>query len=66
MTMAADKKKTLMRNIGEFFGHIAKAVRADPDRQEIQRSSEEARDGNVILRRTTIDEIEIKDNNGGD
>ncbi len=66
--MAAAKKKPLMRNLGEFFAHIIKGVRTDPGKQpahkqvinmEVQEQEEE----NMILRRTTIDEIEFKKDN---
>ena len=56
------KKKPLMRNIGEFFGHIVKAVKTDPSKkQEVSRTKEEQETNDVILRRTTIEEIEFKD-----
>ena len=63
--MAAAKKKPLMRNIGEFFGHIIKGVKTDPSkesstRQEISRKVEEEDQGDMILRRTTIEEVEFK------
>ena len=63
----------LMRNLGAFFGHIAKAIREDvtaeparpaepvPDgdapRIEVRRDIQEARHGDYRLRRTTIDEV---------
>ena len=58
-------RPTIARSLGQFFGQIARAVRepVDPEqRTEIGRTSEsvEARDASgkqVILRRTTIDEI---------
>lgn len=51
-----------MRNIGSFFGHIAKAVRTDPaiDKKVISKTVEETKQGNITLRRTTIEEIEIR------
>lgn len=64
--MASRQDKTIMRSLGEFFGHIVKGVRSDPsvtkpDVEEVSRSvEEEDRDG-VVLRRTTIEEIEIRD-----
>ncbi len=66
--MAAAKKKPLMRNLGEFFGHIIKGVRTDPGKQPdhkqvINKEVQEQEDENVILRRTTIDEIEFKKGN---
>ena len=59
-------RKTLMRSLGEFVGHIVHAVRTPApknDRRELRREVEtEQRDtpkGTVTLRRTTIEEIEI-------
>ena len=63
-----------MRSLGEFVGHIVRAVKTDPgaparpgagkDRVEVRREvAEERRDtelGPVTLRRTTIEEIEIE------
>ena len=56
-----------MRSLGEFFGHIARGVKADvkPSKpQEVRRTvEEETRDtpeGKITLRRTTIEEVEIK------
>ena len=63
--MATAKKKPLMRNLGEFFGHIIKGVRTDPEKQPahkqvINKEVQEQEDEKMILRRTTIDEIEFK------
>ncbi len=63
--MAAAKKKPLMRNIGEFLGQIIKGVRTDTGKkparkQVINKEVQEQEDENMILRRTTIDEIEFK------
>ncbi|MDP7005557.1 MAG: hypothetical protein QF718_05040 [Phycisphaerales bacterium] len=58
--MAANKKKPLMRCLGEFVGHIIHAVKRDTTTTEMNRTVEEKKEGNVTLRRTTIDEIEIK------
>jgi len=59
---AASGNKSLMRNIGEFFGHIVKAVRTpgDSERREVSSTTEEEDRGDVVLRRTTIEEIELK------
>ena len=57
--MSAEHNKPIMRCLGEFIGHIVRAVRLDVRSQEVKRSVEEKREGNMILRRTTIDEIEI-------
>jgi len=60
-----------MRSLGEFFGHIARGVKADvkPAKpQEVRRTvEEETRDtpqGKVTLRRTTIEEVEIRKPSG--
>ena len=50
-----------MRSLGEFVGHIVKAVKHEPrgKRVVISKSTQQERRGNVTLRRTTIEEIEI-------
>lgn len=63
-------KKPLMRSLGEFVGHIAKGISTDPSkpangtRQTVRRQvEEEVQDtpqGKVVLRRTTIEEIELR------
>ncbi len=58
--MTTEDKKPLMRCLGEFVGHIVHAVKNDSSTREVNRTVEEKTDGNVTLRRTTIDEIEIK------
>lgn len=60
--------KSLARALGEFVGHIARAVRHDPTpahRTETLRRDvvEEAR-GNMVLRRTTIEEVEYRADDG--
>ncbi len=57
-----------MRNLGSFFGHIAKAVRADSaiEKKVVSKSVEETKQGNVTLRRTTIEEIEINSESSSD
>jgi hypothetical protein len=59
--------KSLMRSLGEFFGNIARGVTADVGKSkphETRRTvEEETRDtpqGKITLRRTTIEEVEIK------
>ena len=56
--------KTIMRSLGEFFGHIVRGVRANPENtsevREIHRHVEEESRGDVVMRRTTVDEIEIR------
>jgi hypothetical protein len=53
-------KKSLMRSLGEFIGHVARAVRSDPSRtrQEVRRTTKTVERDGVVLRRTTIEEIE--------
>ena len=58
--MSVEHKKPLMRCLGEFFGHIVRAIKTDSSPREVNRTIEEKTEGNVTLRRTTIDEIEIK------
>jgi hypothetical protein len=54
-------KKPLARNLGEFFGHIWKAIRTEPGKREVvRRTVEEEQRGDVVLRRTTIEEIELR------
>lgn len=58
--------KPLMRCLGEFVGQVWKGVRADPaagrapqgERREVRRTVEEEHRPGVVLRRTTIEEIE--------
>jgi hypothetical protein len=55
------RSKSLMRSLGEFFGHIAKAVRTNPNARVVRKSIEEETRGATVLRRTTIEEIELRD-----
>ncbi|MBT5136836.1 MAG: hypothetical protein HOK75_02915 [Phycisphaerae bacterium] len=59
--MTSEKhNKSLMRCLGEFVGHIVHAVKSSRATSEVNRTIEEKVDGKVTLRRTTIDEIEIR------
>ena len=51
-----------MRNLGSFFGHIVKAVKTDTaiEKKIVSKTVEETKEGDITLRRTTIEEIEIK------
>ena len=62
--MTTKKNKSLMRNLGSFFGHIVKAVRTDTaiEKKIVSKTVEETKEGDITLRRTTIEEIEIKRN----
>lgn len=65
------KKKPLMRLLGEFVGHVAQGVKADPSkpsqppasgtvhevRRETTEEVKETKQGQVVLRRTTIEEV---------
>lgn len=59
-------RKGLMRSLGEFVGHIGRAIRSDPAREksEVRRETEveerRGEEGRVILRRTTIEEMEVR------
>ena len=59
--MGDSKKKPLMRSLGEFVGHIVKAVKTDPGKKRtvLDKKTQQEDRGHVTLRRTTIDEIEI-------
>jgi hypothetical protein len=52
--------KSLMRNLGEFFGHVWKGVKTDPSKQVIRTDVEEDDRGDMVLRRTIIDEVEFR------
>ena len=58
-------RKSIARSLGEFFGHIVQGVKTDPaapaSRREVNRVVREEDQGEVILRRTVIDEVELKD-----
>ncbi|MDG2053473.1 MAG: hypothetical protein P8J86_02070 [Phycisphaerales bacterium] len=53
-----------MRCIGEFVGHVGRAIKTTPsensERREISRTTEEREQGDVTLRRTTVEEVEFK------
>lgn len=74
MTAPPPGKKSLMRSLGEFFGHIAHGVAGDVSRRgtppvtvERREETREATspDGSVVLRRTTIEEVEFRPVDGG-
>lgn len=68
------QSKTVMRSLGEFFGHIVKGVRTDPAappareegpartvvREETHEETSETPEGKMILRRTIIEEVELR------
>jgi hypothetical protein len=61
--MPSKRDKPLMRNLGEFVGHIVRAVKTDPKRkrQVVRKETEQEDRGSMVLRRTTIEEIEFRD-----
>lgn len=59
--MSTEHNKPLMRCLGEFVGHIVRAVKSNVQTQELNRTIEEKKEGMTTLRRTTIDEIEIRE-----
>lgn len=64
--MPAPEKKPLMRSLGEFVGHIVKGVRTNPAKKTIRKEvQEQRREDGVILRRTTIEEVEIRKGDSG-
>lgn len=68
--MAAEPRRSLLYNLGAFFGNIARTVKSDDEspertRRQVLRTDvqEEVRDtpqGKVTLRRTTVEEIEVQ------
>ncbi len=60
--MTTPKDKSLMRNLGEFFGHVYRAIKTDPAKRRtvVSKHVEEEDRGDLTLRRTTIEEVEIK------
>lgn len=65
--MTDERPKSIMQSLGEFFGHIAHGIKTDPTKpnqaavREVKRTVEETRrDDGVILRRTVIDEVELR------
>ncbi len=50
-----------MRSLGEFVGHIVKAVTTDPAarRTVLNKTTQQEKRGAITLRRTTVEEIEI-------
>ena len=55
-------RKTIARSLGECFGHIARGLRSqvEPDRTEVRRTSEVRQEDGVVLRRTVVEEVELK------
>jgi hypothetical protein len=51
--MTPAKNKPLMRSLGEFVGHIVKAVKTDPRQKRVvlKKTQQQVDRGNVTLRR---------------
>lgn len=64
--MTQPPHKSLSRSLGEFFGHLWHGVTADPAREkkvikrEVEEETSPTPDGQITLRRTTIEEVEIR------
>ena len=61
--MTGSEEKSIMRSLGEFVGHVVKGIKTDPtapEVKEVSRSVETEDRGDVVLRRTTIDEVELR------
>ncbi|MAD78326.1 MAG: hypothetical protein CMJ51_03025 [Planctomycetaceae bacterium] len=63
--MTSQDDKTIMRSLGEFVGHVVKGIRTDPaakaETTEVRRTIETEERERVILRRTVIEEVEVRD-----
>ncbi len=59
--MTKSENKPLMRSLGEFVGHIVKAVKNESKGKRVllDKTVQQQRRGNITLRRTTIEEIEV-------
>ena len=62
------ERKTIARSLGECFGHIARGLRSsgEPVRRQVGRSSRVEEHDGVVLRRTIIEEVELKQAPAGD
>ncbi|MDA0295132.1 MAG: hypothetical protein O3A31_04080 [Planctomycetota bacterium] len=61
--MTGSEEKSIMRSLGEFVGYVVKGIKTDPtapEVKEVRRSVETEDRGDVVLRRTTIDEVELR------
>ncbi|MEM1331606.1 MAG: hypothetical protein AAGG07_13710 [Planctomycetota bacterium] len=65
-------RPSLANSLGQFFGHVTRAIRAksDSDMREthtetvshsVEESTQDTPNGRVTLRRTTIEEIEVEE-----
>jgi len=69
--MTGPSKKSLMRSLGEFAGHVWHSIRTPVEdgrreiRREVEEHSHEAPGGRVTVRRTTIEEVEYERGEAG-
>lgn len=60
------KRRSLMHNLGAFFGHIIKGAKTDPAgnrrvvRHDVEEETRDTPEGKMTLRRTTIEEVELE------
>lgn len=68
--MKDQKNISISRSVGQFFGHLwgatTKPVDSEKSQSQVVNQSHESAEGElegkkIVLRRTTIDEIEIKE-----
>lgn len=68
--MKEQKNISISRSVGQFFGHLwgatTKPVNTEKTQSQVVNQSQESTEGElegkkIVLRRTTIDEIEIKE-----
>lgn len=61
----SNEDKSILRSLGEFFGHVAKGIKTDPakprvvTKKTIEHESRDTPQGKVVLRRTIIEEVEL-------
>lgn len=65
MPSSDERMPSLANNLGQFFGHIFKAIKTnpaspDPNKTVVTHEVEEEQRGQMTIRRTTIEEIEIQ------
>ncbi|MCC6426178.1 MAG: hypothetical protein IT435_05095 [Phycisphaerales bacterium] len=62
--MPDPSNKSIARSLGQFFGHIFHGIKADPAkrvvRKDVQTEERQTSMGKVVLRRTTVEEIELR------
>ena len=63
--MSDRNDKSIMHSLGAFVGHVVKGIRTDPAAKnrttEVHRTEEVQDREGVVLRRTVIEEVEVRD-----